>query len=325
MPKTKYTLRSRKYTLQETKSGQDDRTDRLGRPQALRLPRGTQGQAARGRDRGAGDLRGQQPYQEHRRRLRSRRLSRRRAGVLRPRAARRRPRLFAGGHRSRPHLHPEDELGQRDQGRGRGKGRGEVRRESRNRRLLLGRDGVVDGGGAPRGPGVRRVLLRRRHPEQRRRETEVPGDVPLGRDRPVDPDRLREEGRGAAPGRAVLRLSGGARLQLRPARLLPRREREARALALAGILSQAHRVERYPLPIEEGWREAPGWFVNGHDAAALKRHASSQHSGEERTTARTEVAVNSGRELSLVFSSAKTAERTKVSPAAQRRSIHPRL
>src|SRR6266568_120986 len=242
MPKTKYTLRSRKYTLQETKSGQDDRTDRLGRPQTLRLPRGTQGQAARGPDRGAGNFRGQQPYQEHRRRLRSRRLPRRGTGVLRPRAARRRPRLFAGGHRSRPHLHPEDELGQRDQGRGRRKGRGEVRGQGRHRRLLLGRDGVVDGGGAPRGAGLRRVLLRRRHPEQRGREAEVPGDVPLGRDRPVDPDRRREEGRSAAPERAVLRLSGGARLQLRPAWLLPRRERQARARTLAGIPAEAYRV-----------------------------------------------------------------------------------
>src|SRR5882762_10053188 len=240
--RTKYTLRSPGKAIRRHERGQDDRTDRRRRPQALRLPRGTQGQAARGPDRGAGNLRGQQPYQEHRRRLRRRRLSRRRPGVLRPRAARCRPRLFAGGHRSRPHLHPEDELGKRDQGRGSRKGRREVSGESRHRGLLLGRDGVVDGGGAPRGPRVRRVLLRRRHPEQRRRKTEVPGDVPLGRDRPVDPDRRREEGRGAAPERAVLHLSGRPRLQLRPARLVPRRERQARAHAHAGILSQAHRL-----------------------------------------------------------------------------------
>src|SRR3989442_10910395 len=63
-----------------------------------------------------------------------------------------------------------------------------------------------------------------------------------GRDRSVDPDRRREEGRGAAPERAVLRLSGGARLQLRPAWLLPRRERQARARTLAGIPAEAYRV-----------------------------------------------------------------------------------
>src|SRR3989475_3891038 len=241
--RTKYTLRSPGKAIRRHERGQDDRTDRRRRPQALSLPLGTQGKAARGLDRGAGNFRGQQPYQEHRRRLRGRRLSRHRAGVLRPRAARRGPRLFAGGHRSRPHLHPEDELGQRDQGRGRRKGRAEGRGKGRHRRLLLGRDGVVDGGGAPRRPGVRRVLLRRRHPEQRRRKTEVPGDVPLGRDRPVDPDRRREEGRGAAPERAVLHLSGRPRLQLRPARLVPRRERQARALAHARVPAQAYRVD----------------------------------------------------------------------------------
>src|SRR5437879_6030514 len=64
----------------ETTSGQDDRADRRRRPQTLSLPRRTQEQAARGLDRGAGNLRGQQPYQEHRRRLRSRRLSRLRVG-----------------------------------------------------------------------------------------------------------------------------------------------------------------------------------------------------------------------------------------------------
>src|SRR5436309_2096271 len=246
--RTKYTLRSPGKAIRRHGRGQDDRTDRRRRPQALRLPRGTQGQAARGLDRGAGNLRGQRPYQEHRRRLCRGRLSRRRPGLLRPRAARRRPRPFAGRRRSRPHLHPEDELGQRDQGRSGRKGRAEARGKSRHRGLLLGRDGVVDGGGAPRGPGVRRVLLRRRHPEQRRRKTEVPGDVPLGRDRPVDPDRRREEGRGAAPERAVLHLSGGARLQLRPARLVPRRERQARAHAHARVPAQAHRLSVAHMP-----------------------------------------------------------------------------
>src|SRR5438093_703564 len=43
--------------------------------------------------------------------------------------------------------------------------------------------------------------------------------------------------------RAVLHLSGGARLQLRPARLVPRGEREARARALARVSAQAHRVD----------------------------------------------------------------------------------
>src|SRR5712664_1342785 len=240
--KERSTLCASPKTPEEKPSGQDDRTQRRRRPQTRRLPRGTQGKTPRRADRGAGDLRGERPYPERRRRLRRGRLSRHRTRVLRSRAARRGPRLRAGRHRSRPHLHPEDAMGQGDAGCGRGEGQREIRGQGRHRRLLLGRDGVVDGGGAPRGPGVRRVLLRRRHPQQRRRKTEVPGHVPLGRDRSVDPDRRREEGRGPAPERAVLRLPGRPRLQLRPARLVPRREREARALTHARVLEKTHRL-----------------------------------------------------------------------------------
>src|SRR6266853_1470819 len=50
-----------------------------------------------------------------------------------------------------------------------------------------------------------------------------------------------EEGRGAAPERTVLRLPGRPRLQLRPARLVPRREREARARAHARVPAKARR------------------------------------------------------------------------------------
>ena len=69
-------------------------------------------------------------------------------------------------------------------GRGRGARQREVGRQGRHRRLLLGRDRVMDERLAPAGLAGRGDLLRRGHHLEFRREAEVPGDVPLGRDRP---------------------------------------------------------------------------------------------------------------------------------------------
>src|SRR5258708_30785939 len=242
MPKNEVHFALPQKLEEEKPSGQDDRTQRRRRPQIGRLPGRTQGKTPRRADRGAGDLRGQQPHPERRRRLRRGRLSRRRSGVFRPRAARRGHRLHAGRHRSRPGLYPEDAMGQGDAGRGRGEGQREIRGQGRHCRLLLGRHGVVGGRGAPGRPRVLGLLLRRRHRRDDERTTEVPGDVPLGRDRPRDPGRRREESRRRASRGAVLHLPGGARLQLRPARVVPRREREARALAHARVSEETHRV-----------------------------------------------------------------------------------
>jgi len=93
---------------------------------------------------------------------------------FRPCAARRRPRLRAGRHRSRPHLHPEDAMDKvmLDAGRGRDNV------ESAGKVGIVGYcwGGTVSWMAAARLAGlcVRRVLLRRPASEQRRRETEMP-------------------------------------------------------------------------------------------------------------------------------------------------------
>ena len=113
------------------------------------------------------------------------RLPRDRAGVLRPRAARLRDGLPARRHRGGPRDDRQARLGEhagRPRRRPDGRGRG---RPGRCRRLLLGRHRRVAGRDTRRrrrAPGVHDRVLRRRHPELRRRGAELPGAAALRRE-----------------------------------------------------------------------------------------------------------------------------------------------
>jgi dienelactone hydrolase len=69
-----------------------------------------------------------------------------------------------------------------------------------------------------------------------------PGPAPLRRAGPRDPARRGGEAEGGAPGAAGLHLPGRAWLQLRPARLVPRRERAHRARTRARLPARARRL-----------------------------------------------------------------------------------
>ena len=184
------------------------------------------GQAARRRGGDPGDLRRQQPHQVGRRRLRGRRLPRHRARDVRPRAARLRHRLLAAGDPGRHRHHAEARLEADDARRRRGD------RARRRRRARSASSATA--GAAPCRGWPRRALERPRR--ARCPTTAAACRASSTRSRRCrrcatsasSTSRRRSSSRRTSPGasgdhRALL-CGRRSRLQLRPARLLQRRE-----------------------------------------------------------------------------------------------------
>src|SRR5260221_7700764 len=110
-------------------------------------------------------------------------------------------------------------------------------------------------------------------------------------------------------------MAGGRRPDLgQPLHAAPARfVRSERAAPYASHPDQGRLT--FPSSPRRGGAKRRGGSSTGTMRRRLRRHASSQHSGEERATAGTEVAANSGRELSLGFFSAQKAGKTEVSAA----------
>ena len=191
----------------------------------------------------AGDLRGQQPHPRGVRRLCGTGLRRDRAGAVRPGRARRRARLRPRRHHPRP----------RASARG---SRSRMRSPTSRRRPRRSRARARSASSATAGAGRSRGSPRRARETFAAAVSYYGGGVPdLADEQPNCPVQLHfgeqdqpiplagvEKLQGRAPGPPGLHLPGRARLQLRPARLLPRRERAPGARAHARVPARAHRL-----------------------------------------------------------------------------------